>query len=220
MHEARLYKTQDDGSVECMLCAHRCRITDGHKGICGVRENSGGVLNTLVYGSLIAEAVDPIEKKPFFHYLPGSASYSVSTVGCNFRCLHCQNFTISQMPKPKAENRITGTAATPVEIVRRVQSAGCSSIAYTYTEPTIFFEYAYDTAMLAHEQGIKNLFVTNGFMTPECVKEMTGLIDAANVDIKAFTEEFYKKVCGARLAPVLDSIENLRAAGVWVEVTT
>ncbi len=220
MKEARLYKKLNDKNVECLLCSHRCHIKNGHKGLCGVRENSDGTLRTLVYGSLIAEAIDPIEKKPFFHYLPGSSSYSVSTVGCNFRCLHCQNFNISQMPKSKEGNRIVGTPTTPEEIVEKVSASGCASIAYTYTEPTIFFEYAYDTARLAHKRGIKNLFVTNGFMTKECIAEMTGVIDAANVDIKAFTEDFYKKVCGARLAPVLKSIEYLRAAGIWVEVTT
>jgi pyruvate formate lyase activating enzyme len=216
--EARLYTPREDGSVDCHLCAFHCHIRDGKLGICGVRENVGGTLESLVYGRLIAQHIDPIEKKPLYHFLPGSNSYSISTVGCNFRCLHCQNSEISQMPKDN--KRIEGTEITPEDLVEDVYSTGCASIAYTYTEPTIFFEYAYDVGVLAREKGIKNVFVTNGFMTRECLAEMDGVLDAANVDIKAFTESFYKKVCGARLAPVLESIERMRSMGVWVELTT
>lgn len=218
MTEARLYTQRDDGSVDCNLCAFHCHIKDGRRGICGVRENVGGTLETLVYGRLIAQHIDPIEKKPLYHFLPGSSSYSIATVGCNFRCLHCQNSEISQMPKD--EKRIVGTEVTPGDLIADVHSTGCSSIAYTYTEPTIFFEYAYDVGVLAKEKGIRNIFVTNGYMTKECLGELNGLLDAANVDIKAFTEDFYKRVCGARLAPVLESIEQMRAMGVWVELTT
>lgn len=218
MTEARLYTRAEKGYVDCHLCSFRCRIAEGKRGVCGVRENIGGVLNTLVYGRLIAENIDPIEKKPLFHFQPGSSSFSIATVGCNFRCLHCQNAEISQMPREK--KRIEGEEASPEEIAAEASATGCSSISYTYTEPTIFFEYAFDTAVLAHEKSLKNVFVTNGYMTRECLDEMEGVLDAANVDLKSFSEEFYKKVCGARLAPVLDSIEYMRERGVWVEVTT
>jgi pyruvate formate lyase activating enzyme len=218
MREARLYKTAQGARAECLLCSHRCNIADGKFGICGVRENIGGTLYTHVYGKLIAAHIDPIEKKPLFNFLPGSRSYSIAAPGCNFRCLHCQNSDISQMPRDK--KRIIGEDTDPSEVASRAQESACESISYTYTEPTIFFEYAMDTAALAREKGLKNVFVTNGFMTKECLDEAKGLVDAANVDIKGFTESFYKKVCGARLAPVLENIEYMRALGIWVEITT
>lgn len=218
MREARLYRAAEKGYVDCYLCEFRCHIADGKRGVCGVRENMGGVLYTHIYGRLIAEHIDPIEKKPLFHFQPASRSYSIATVGCNFRCLHCQNAEISQMPRES--KRIIGEEAAPDEVVAEAVATGCSSISYTYTEPTIFFEYAYDTGVLAREQGLKNVFVTNGYMTPECLNEMKGVLDAANVDVKAFSEGFYKKVCGATLAPVLKSIERMRELGIWVEVTT
>ncbi len=216
--EAWLYGRAEGGKVDCRLCSFRCHIAEGKSGICGVRENRGGVLYSLVYGKLIAEHIDPVEKKPLFHFQPGSSSYSIATVGCNFRCLHCQNFEISQMPKGRGE--ILGADAKPDEIVLEAMESGCSSISYTYTEPTIFFEFAYDVGVEARAMGLKNIFVTNGYMTRECLDEARGMLDAANVDIKAFSEDFYKKVCGARLAPVLESIEYMRSIGVWVEVTT
>lgn len=218
MMEARLYEKVGKDAVVCRLCAHGCRIADGRRGICGVRENRGGVLYTLVYGKLIAEHVDPIEKKPMFHFQPGSRSYSIATVGCNFRCANCQNADISQMPKD-AKN-ILGDEASPYEAAHEAAETGCSSIAYTYTEPTIFFEFAQDTARVAKSLGLKNIFVTNGYMTRECLDEMKGLLDGANVDLKSASDGFYKKVCGATLAPVRRSIEYMRAMGVWVEITT
>ena len=162
--------------------------------------------------------MDPIEKKPLFHVMPGSRSFSIATVGCNFRCLHCQNYSISQPLQDTLQ--ITGTDLPPQEIVAKALASGCRSIAYTYTEPTIFFEYAYDTAHLAHEAGLANNFVTNGYMTAEALEAIRPVLDAANVDLKAFREETYKKVCGARLEPVLDSIRRMKALGIWVEVTT
>ncbi|MFQ5480822.1 MAG: AmmeMemoRadiSam system radical SAM enzyme [Thermodesulfobacteriota bacterium] len=216
--EASLYTKRDDKSVDCQLCAFRCHIKEGRRGICGVRENQKGVLKTLVYGTLIAENIDPIEKKPLFHFHPSSTTYSIATAGCNFRCLHCQNYDISQAPRESAE--IPGHAVNPKQVVQAALGASCDSVSYTYTEPTIFFEFARDAAVLAKEQGLKNIFVTNGFMTTECLGELDGVLDAANVDIKAFTEGFYKKVCGARLAPVLESIVEMRRLGIWVEVTT
>lgn len=217
--EARLYQPLKDKAVECYLCAHRCRIGPGKTGICGVRKNREGVLYTLVYGKAISRHLDPIEKKPLFHFLPGTLSYSIATVGCNFRCGFCQNWEISQT-REITEDAIPGHALLPETIVKEALSYECQSISYTYTEPTIFFEYAYDTAKLAQEEGLKNVFVTNGYQTPETVDKMKGLIDAANVDLKSFSEEFYSKLCKAHLKPVLESIKNMYEAGIRLEVTT
>lgn len=219
MMEARLYEKKDDKKTLCHLCEFRCNIADGKYGICGVRQNIGGTLFTRIYGKLVAQNIDPIEKKPLFHFLPGSTSYSIATVGCNFRCLHCQNSEISQMPREE-KGVFAGRETAAKEVVESARAAGCESISYTYTEPTIFFEFAYDTAKTAKENGIKNVFVTNGYMTPECLKELGGLLDAANVDLKSFSDDFYKKVCGARLKPVLESIERMKKMGIWVEITT
>lgn len=219
MHEALFYQPGDDNQVSCNLCSHRCRIKPGKRGICGVRENRDGTLYSLVYGRLVAENADPIEKKPLFHFLPGSFSYSISTVGCNFRCLHCQNFTISQYPHDH-DGQVTGTRRSPEEVVDAAARTGCRSISYTYVEPTIFYEFARDCAVLAHERGMKNVFVSNGYMTPEVTRDLAPLLDAINIDIKAYTDDFYKKVCKARLQPVLDSVRLMHELGVWVEVTT
>lgn len=219
--EARLYSRRPDGSVDCALCAFRCHIRPGRRGICGVRENEDGILKTLVYGSLIAAHTDPIEKKPLFHFLPGTDSYSIATAGCNFRCKHCQNYEISQITREThAQGEIPGTPATPGSVVEAALRRGCRSISYTYTEPTIFFEFALDTGTRAKEEGLSNIFVTNGYMTAECLEELSGVLDAANVDVKSFSDDFYRKVCGARLAPVLESIVEMRRLGIWVEVTT
>lgn len=217
MKEALLYQRLN-GNLKCTLCAHRCNIADGKRGICGVRENHNGILYTLVYRKLISANIDPIEKKPFFHFLPGSTSYSIATVGCNFRCKFCQNADISQASKLGGE--IFGQDVPPDEIVNSAKNYGCGSIAYTYTEPTIFFEYAFDTAKIAKKYGIYNLYVTNGYMTEEMLNTSKGFIDAANVDLKAFTDKFYTEVCGARLQPVLDSLKLMKKLGIWVEITT
>ncbi len=218
MKEAYLYEVMENGRVRCALCSHRCIIKPGAKGICGVRENMDGKLYTLVYDKIIARHVDPIEKKPLFHFLPGTLSYSIATVGCNFRCLFCQNADISQMPSDL--KRIMGEQVRPQEIVADAQASGCSTIAYTYTEPTVYFELAKDTAEIASAKGIKNIFVSNGYMTKECLEEIHPNLHAANVDLKAFTDKFYKEMCKARLQPVLDTISNMKKQGVWVEVTT
>lgn len=217
--EASLYEKLKDGSVRCRLCAHRCLIAPGKRGICSVRENRNGTLYSLNYALAIAANVDPIEKKPLFHFLPGTKSFSIATAGCNFRCEFCQNWDISQITKGP-EGQIIGENLPPKEVVKQALRTGCQSIAYTYTEPTIFFEYAYDTAKLAKEKGLANIFVTNGYQTPETIKEMKGLIDAANVDLKSFSEKFYQKVCGAHLEPVLQSIKNMYQAGLHLEITT
>lgn len=221
MQEAMFYKTiaGKAPAVQCFLCNHNCRIRDGRRGICRVRENRGGTLYSLVYGRLISEHIDPIEKKPVFHLLPGSRSYSISTIGCNFRCHHCQNYEISQYPALHA-NEIIGTPRTPGDIVESAQQQSCASISYTYVEPTIFFEFALDTARLAAEQGIKNIFVSNGYTGQEATRAIAPFLAANNIDLKAFTNEFYRDVCGARLQPVLDTITLMKELGVWVEVTT
>jgi len=218
MKEAYLYEKEAKGRVRCFLCSHRCLIADGKRGICCVRENTKGVLYSLVYEKLISSNVDPIEKKPFFHFMPGSKAFSIATMGCNFRCLHCQNHEISQLPE--GEVTIIGEKVSSEEIVSMAKKHNCASISYTYTEPTIFFEYAYDTAKVAHTKGLKNTFVTNGYMTTEALDMIAPYLDAANVDLKAFSEEFYKKVCGAKLKPVLESIAKIHDLGIWVEVTT
>jgi pyruvate formate lyase activating enzyme len=218
MKEAYLYEKQDDKKVKCLLCSHECTIKENALGICGVRENREGQLFSLVYGRIIARHVDPIEKKPLYHFLPGSKSYSIATVGCNLKCLFCQNADISQMPADR--NMIQGEEMTPQEIVEDAVATGSPTIAYTYTEPTIYFEVALDTARLAANTGIKNIFVSNGYMTEKCLEEIYPDLHAANVDLKAFTDRFYKKQCGARLGPVLRNIETMRKMGVWVEVTT
>ena len=216
--EAMLYEKLDDRSVRCNLCAHRCAIKINKRGVCGVRENKEGILYSLVYGTLIAENIDPIEKKPFFHVYPASRSYSIATAGCNFSCDFCQNHEISQMPR--LTRMITGVDIPPAEIVARAKKSGAKTIAYTYTEPTIYFELAYDTAKIASENGLKNVFVTNGFMTAETIETIAPYLSAANVDLKSFRDEFYKKQCGARLNPVLESLKKMKEKGIWVEITT
>lgn len=216
--EGMLYEKRAEAQVRCNLCAHRCSIKPGKRGICGVRENREGVLYSLVYGTLIAENIDPIEKKPFFHVYPSSQSYSIATPGCNFSCSFCQNHDISQMPR--TTRMITGEDFLPVEIVARAKKTGVKTIAYTYTEPTIYFEMAFDTAEIASEAGLENVFVTNGFMTVETIEKISPYLAAANVDLKSFRDEFYRKQCGARLNPVLESLQKMKEKGIWIEITT
>jgi len=217
LSEALLYE-KVDGRVQCSLCAHRCLIAEGKRGICQVRENRGGTLYTLVYGRTIAQDVDPVEKKPLFHFHPGTTVYSVATPGCNFQCHWCQNWQISQVRK--GGDTEIGQRASPEQIVSAAQRAKCKSIAYTYTEPTIFFEYAYDTAVLAREAGLANIFITNGYMTEQMLERIAPYLDAVNVDLKAFKDETYKRYVGARLAPVLRNVKAIRRMGIWLEVTT
>jgi len=218
MKEAYLFAPQENNKVQCMLCSHRCVIKPGAKGICGVRENVDGRLFSLVYGKVIARHIDPIEKKPLFHFLPGTLSYSIATVGCNFRCKFCQNADISQMPADL--NRIMGEETTPQILAMDAARSGCATIAYTYTEPTIYFELAKDTSEFAVSEGIKNVFVTNGYMTKECLDYIYPNLHAANVDLKSFSDKFYKDLCKARLQPVLDTIVSMKKQGIWIEVTT
>ena len=216
--EARFYEKLTGDRVRCHLCGHHCNIIDGKRGICGVRENRGGNLYSLVYGRLVSSNVDPIEKKPLFHFLPGSSAYSIATVGCNFRCKNCQNWEISQ--SPKTQNLIMGRGVSPREIVQAATRLRCESIAYTYTEPVVFLEYALDTAKLAVKQGMKNIFVTNGYITEDALRTVAPFLHATNIDLKSFTDKFYRENCGARLQPVLDAIKLHKKLGIWVEVTT
>jgi len=218
MKEAMFFRRLDGDRVRCDLCAHRCVIENGERGFCGVRENRSGTLYSLVYGRAIATHVDPIEKKPLFHYRPGSYSLSLATVGCNFRCRHCQNADLSI--RPIENGQITGRAVTPEELVAAARRSDCTSISYTYTEPTVFFEYALETARKAAGEGLGNVFVTNGYMTGEALRTVAPVLDAANVDLKAFSEEHYQHVCEARLSPVLDTLRLMKELGIWIEVTT
>jgi len=216
--EGLLYDKGPELTARCRLCAHHCTIKPGKRGICQVRENRGGTLYTLVYGRLVARNIDPIEKKPLYHFKPGSQSYSIATAGCNMSCKHCQNYQIS-IEAPRMDP-IPGYETTPREVVEAALKAGCSSLSYTYTEPTIFMEFAKDCATEAAREGLANVFVTNGFMSAESAAMAGEFLDAANVDLKGATEEHYRRVCGAGLQPVLDTIRSLYAAGVWLEVTT
>ncbi|MBD3317025.1 MAG: radical SAM protein, partial [Chitinivibrionales bacterium] len=202
-----LYEKRDNGTVACRLCAHRCVIRPGALGYCSVRENIDGSLVTHAYGKLVARNADPVEKKPLYHVRPGSRMLSVATIGCNFRCDFCQNWQISQT-SALPDNARAGYPFSPEKIVETARNEGCDGIAYTYTEPTIFFEYAFDTAKIAHEAGLLNVFVTNGYMTRDALSAAAPYLDACNVDLKSFREEFYHTHCGARLQPVLDSIRT------------
>ncbi len=217
--EALLYVKLENKAVRCALCAHRCTIKPGDKGICGVRENRDGTLYTLVYGKTISAAVDPIEKKPLFHFYPGATAFSIATVGCNFHCAFCQNADISQAPHEQQHWERWSRQLAPAQVVSLAQQKGCRAIAYTYTEPTVFFEYARDCAALAASAGLKNVFVSNGYMTPEALDVIGGDLHAANIDLKG-NDEFYRRLCGGRMQPVIDSILKMKEMGVWVEVTT
>lgn len=243
LHEARFYQHLPDGRLLCTLCPHDCRIHEGGRGACGVRYHHDGKLYTLVYDKVISRHLDPVEKKPLFHFYPGSRAYSIATVGCNMRCSFCQNWQISQWPKqnlprrlasegqeetvqpfcPQLETLGLGVPGEPVKpdgLVRDALRAGAQAIAYTYTEPTIFYELAYDTAVLAREQGLKNIFVSNGFIGEAAQRQLAPVLDAANIDLKFFRDESYRRISRARLQPVLDAIQRYHELGVWLEVTT
>lgn len=215
-HEAILWEPLPGKKVRCNACAHRCVIGDGQYGICGTRKNLDGKLLTNVYERPLAVHTDPIEKKPFFHFLPGSKALSVGTAGCNFHCAFCQNNDISQL----RGDSVYGHEVSCRRLVDAALEQGCASIAYTYNEPVVFVEYVLDTARLAHDRGLKNVYISNGFETEEAFSLLAGNIDAMNIDLKAFTERFYKTLCKGRLQPVLENIRRAVALGIWVEVTT
>lgn len=215
MKEALYYRKLKDNIVNCNLCPTNCVIKPDNFGNCGARKNIDGILYSLVYAKPVSIAIDPIEKKPLYHFLPGSSSLSIGTLGCNLHCLHCQNYNISQSKADK----FTAKNITSEEIVETAIKSKCRSISYTYNEPTIFYEYVLETAKLARKKGIKNIMVTNGYINIEPLKELYPLIDAANIDIKALDEKFYKKVCGVRLHPILEAIKEIQKIGAWIELT-
>lgn len=225
MKESLNYNSLDADQVQCRACSHFCKIGPEKTGVCGVRQNLEGKLYLLPYGYAVALNMDPIEKKPLYHFLPGTYTYSFGTLGCNFRCSNCQNYEISQMfgLKGKAEEygkMEWGYGILPRDMVEGAMRNNCPSISYTYNEPTVFLEYALDTMKIAQENGLKNVWVSNGFMSEEILDLITPYLDAVNIDLKSFEDEFYVKNCGARLEPVLENCKKLAQSGVWMEVTT
>ena len=236
MKEAQIYVHLEGQKVHCRLCSHGCIIQEGKFGFCGVRQNIKGVLYTHNYAKLVAANADPVEKKPLYHFLPGTLAFSIASAGCNFRCGFCQNWQISQFdsrslafagtdPDKSPEDagfisQKLGDGFSAEQVVRLAKQNNCKSIAYTYTEPTIFFEFALETAKLAKEAGLYNIFVSNGYMSGEAVNLLKPYLDAANIDLKFFKDSSYQKICFAHLKPVLDSIVRLKDAGIWVEITT
>ena len=219
LKQAVLWESAQDRKVQCKLCSFRCTIGEGRIGHCGVRRNTGGVLYSLNYDKVCAANPDPIEKKPLFHFQPDTRSFSIATMGCNFRCEFCQNWQISQAALE--DGRIDGQAVGPEQIVAAAVRSDCRSIAYTYTEPTVFMELCAECGRLARQQGLANVFVSNGYMTREALEFASEWLDAINIDLKAFTDDFYKGLCKARLQPVLDTIEYIsKKTDIWVEVTT
>jgi len=218
MKEALLYEKVEGSLVHCFLCNHHCRIADQKFGFCGVRQNIAGTLYTHVYGKIITSHLDPIEKKPLYHFLPSTNSFSIATIGCNFHCGFCQNWEISQNTVKNGD--FPGEEVSPKDIVKLALKSKAKSISYTYTEPTIFFEYALDIAKLAKDKGLCNVFVSNGYMTRQAITLIKPYLDAANVDLKFFNDDSYKKICSGTLAPVLESIYFMKEVGIWVEVTT
>jgi len=209
----------EDGRITCDACNQHCKLSEGEYGICGIRKVEEGELRLLTYALAAAINVDPIEKKPMFHFLPGSKVFSFGTVGCNFSCKFCQNADISQYPK-EHHHEVIGQSLSPVRAVELALEYGCKSIAYTYNEPVVFFEYTYDTAKLAHEAGLKNVYVTSGYETHKAIDTIAPYLDGMNIDIKGYSQSFYKDICGASLRPVLDTIEYAHKKGIWIETTT
>ena len=231
MKQADFYKKLADSMVACLLCHHFCVIGDGQTGTCRARKNTGGKLFSLVYGYPVALNVDPIEKKPLFHFQPGSLSYSIGTLGCNFKCLNCQNWDISQAiditpltpPASSAGGLVRGenlSLIEPEKIVSEALANDCLSISYTYNEPTIFAEYALDIMKLAHATGLKNVWVSNGYLSEQCLEAITPYLDAINVDLKSMDADFYKTNCGARLEPVLKNLITIKKSSAHLEITT
>jgi pyruvate formate lyase activating enzyme len=217
--EAMFWEARANGAVVCTLCPHLCHIGEGLYGVCGVRRNVKGKLETLIYGLSAAVNVDPIEKKPLFHFLPATRSLSIATVGCNLKCKFCQNHDLSQAAKGKGRE-LFGRMMSPGEVVALAKSSRAATIAFTYSEPTIFYEYAHDCAKLAANEGIRGVFVSNGFICDEPVRAIRPYVHGYNVDLKSFNPDFYKKVMGARLEPVLEAIKLIKELGFWLEITT
>jgi pyruvate formate lyase activating enzyme len=214
--ECVLYK-KEGKNIRCLACAHKCLIPEGKTGICNVRKNTLGKLFLLVYGKIASLGIDPIEKKPFYHFYPGSLAFSIGTVGCNFKCDWCQNWDISQASK---NGKIFGEEMSPEDVVSEAIRTGCKSIAYTYNDPAIFIEFVHDCAVLAKKKGLKNVLVTNGYFSPESFDYIKDYIDAANIDLKGFDEKYYKNYCGGKLSVVLDNIKWFYQKGIHIELTT
>lgn len=219
MKESYLYKKLEGEEVQCKTCAHYCILGPGERGKCGVRENKKGTLFALNYGLACALHTDPVEKKPLFHFLPGTSTLSLATVGCNFRCSNCQNWEISQTPRLRG-GQISGENISPEEIVKKAVEEKIPSISYTYTEPTVFLEYGLDTMKMAKKEGLKNIWVTNGFLSKETLELIAPYLDGANVDLKSFNNEFYREHCGAQLDPVLDTLKEMKRKNIHLEITT
>lgn len=216
-HECSYYQRLDDGMVECRLCPHHCRIPHGKTGRCRIRRNQDGVLMSEVYGRPCALAVDPIEKKPLYHFHPGTTCLSIACTGCNFRCLNCQNYDISQAAS--VDSVFSEDTLSPEQAVSLCMKHRCPGIAYTYTEPLTYIEYVKDCARLAHENGLWNILVTAGYVCHEPLADLLPWLDAANIDLKSFSDDIYQRVSGGHLQPVLDTILAMRDAGVWIEIT-
>lgn len=215
LKEAKFYNKRAENTVQCQLCPRRCTLKDGQRGVCRARINKEGTLYTLVYGRPVALHVDPIEKKPFFHVLPSSSSYSIATVGCNMRCIFCQNWQISQ----GSPGDFDLPYVSPEELVKKALDNNCKTIAYTYTEPTVFYEYMLDIAKLARKKGIKNVVHTCGYINKEPMIELCKYMDAVNVDLKSIEPEFYYELTSGQMPPVLETLKSLKKSGVWIEVT-
>ncbi|MBN2455875.1 MAG: AmmeMemoRadiSam system radical SAM enzyme [Sedimentisphaerales bacterium] len=219
LKRAVLWEPQDGQKVRCKLCNWRCLLDEGKTGICAVRKNIGGVLYSLNYDKVCSANADPIEKKPLFHFQPGSRSFSIATMGCNFQCVFCQNWQISQAAIE--DGQIDGQAISPEQIVVAAVQSNCKSIAYTYTEPTIFMELCNDCGRLAKERGLTNVFVSNGYETTEAIDFAKDWLDGINIDLKSFSENYYKRLCKASLHPVLDTIRYIaNETDIWMEITT
>lgn len=216
---AWLSKKLDDGRIACEACNQHCKLSEGEYGICGIRKVEHGELLLLTYGLAAAVNIDPIEKKPMFHFLPDSKIFSFGTVGCNFSCKFCQNADISQYPQ-EHHHDIAGEPLSPAMAIELALRYDCKSIAYTYNEPVVFFEYTYDTAKLAHEAGLKNIYVTSGYETHKAIDTIAPYLDGMNIDIKGYSQSFYKDICGGSLKPVLDTVEYAYEKGIWIETTT
>jgi len=214
LKEAMLYE-KEDAKVRCNICAHHCRITENGYGVCRTRQNIDGKLYTLIYSSVSSAHVDPIEKKPLYHFFPGTLVFSLGTISCNFRCKHCQNWSISTAKV----GEVYTTEMPPEEAIRQTKKSGCDGIAWTYNEPTIWFEYTYDSAKLAKREELYTIYVTNGYISEDALNEIAPFLDAANVDVKAFSDSFYKKISGAKLEPVLETCERMQEKKIHLELT-
>ncbi len=219
MPEPLFFEKLENDAARCLVCRHRCIIHPGERGICRVRENRGGSIVSLVKGMIVAAAIDPVEKKPLYHLLPGSGTFSLASCGCNFSCRFCQN---SEIAKYDDNNTgiFPGRLISPSDAVSKALESSCRSISFTYTEPTVWIEYALETARLSSAAGLYNIFVTNGYITPEALNIIAPVLHAANIDLKGMSESFYIRLCGARLSEVLDCIRDYRRKGIWIEITT